>query len=1609
MIAFDNSLYAWYAIFQVITVEQWVDIMFPLMDSYSSFVWIYFVVLVFVGNFFAVNLFLIIINSQFSHTKARENALVKAKAEKRDKILREREERAVENSHTTAVDVLGELCRNLRMKGMAQEAAHLRQVELQAQVAEDREDMIALISEVRKESKYLMSMQDDGKPGRDKVAETLDELVANLEWQLNAESVKFIPANFIKWMVNWVAACQDCIKNDPPMVKKVRDRLMKVMNHPWFGYAVYGAILANAVTMATEGTPVPPDARKSANVAFTFFFLGEMLLKLMAMGFFAYFSDSLNRFDAFIVATSLVDVMLGGGGAMAVLRAFRLMRVFKLARFLPSLRKQLEVIGKSLGGALDFTFVLVLFVFIFAVFGMYLFGGQFGFEDRGPYTKSDSFWQSERANFDDPFWASITVFQIITMEDWPPVMEDAVRETGFLAGMYFVAVIVMGQFILLSLFVAILLEGFAELKAEEEDKLIEDLKKYRETNAWAFQRMKHLMDGVLQARLADFFLQWKETASFRRLAGFKMGNWKVASLAKIREEHKSEWALHAFVRMKQNRQINFRDECFLWWKLVVHEKEKAALLSEERNLVAMQQSDYADISDKDFPTLRRREAKSGGWSSKKNSNAAELETDLPHVARFTRKTSVTEIPLAKDELGSKPDVGCGSGNGHVSHRLTPFLWTQGVSMGSGSDSSSMSDTGMGAGGNAWKKYKAKPAPKLPESKLDAWAVPVKHSLQKSAKIAPKVDISEELEEANEGELPAIEEPPPGPHWSKRDLALCCLGPENCLRVCCARIIASPKFDNLVLVLIATQSVLMAIESPQIEDGSWWRWFLDISNNIFVLVFTLEMLIRIIALGLIYGPTPYLSNSWNRLDFVVVIVAWGDLALEYLVDTQSSIVGVLRVMRLLRALRPLRAIRRAPKLRLIVKTVLASVKPISETLLVCAVFLFIFGILGIQLFGDKFHYCDAPENITSQCMTVESSCIFNKDQCLAARYVWRNSELNFDNLLYAVISLFYLCTGDGWVTMMHQGVDGIGPDTQPQRGHAPIKALYFVSAIVIGNFFLINLFIGVVVDNFARMVILVDQQERNGEIEEDDEFNDAEAAWAQREMLERQKEERKAVAAIGKAESEKRKENPEITRRIRAITKLSTSLHNVKTAAERASLLGDIDDVRERMREQDSIADQIQTLEQEIFDITHGQGEFASSWLHQLVTSIQFELVVSGVIVANVVVMAIEYYNMPDLLIFILACANGLFTLFFIVEAGLKMGGLGCAEYWTSGWNRFDFFVIIVGLLSTLIDLLDLDATIGINPTVLRVLRVFRLTRILRVLRASPGVQALLETIAAAMDQVLSLGTLMLLIFFVYACAGVELFGRVGCSVNECQGFHPHSNFDNFPQAMLALFRVCTADNGYGMLRDTMRVSPHCDDSATCEHDCCAMSWLAALYFVTFVLATKLVLLNVVVAILMVQLNVANEDVLLESLRNQTQRLEDLSMDADDTDLLEELGLEKERTIDVFQSDIMKKKHERDAEQARIEASSRTVLKPTLGGKAQHSSSPSPTKSSPTGSSVKDSAPSSPSKSPSWFPNPAAQESPKTTSSGWFSKSDSSVVPDLADSPTSPISPSSNPK
>ncbi|XP_052361874.1 voltage-dependent T-type calcium channel subunit alpha-1H-like, partial [Oncorhynchus keta] len=168
--------------------------------------------------------------------------------------------------------------------------------------------------------------------------------------------------------------------------------------------------------------------------------------------------------------------------------------------------------------------------------------------------------------------------------------------------------------------------------------------------------------------------------------------------------------------------------------------------------------------------------------------------------------------------------------------------------------------------------------------------------------------------------------------------------------------------------------------------------------------------------------------------------------------------------------------------------------------------------------------------------------------------------------------------------------------------------------------------------------------------------------------------------------------------------------------------------------------------------------------------------------------------------------------------------------------------------------------------------VLSLSSVLKLLKMATGMRALLDTVMQALPQVGNLGLLFMLLFFIYAALGVELFGKLECNdSNPCEGLSRHATFENFGMAFLTLFRVSTGDNWNGIMKDTLR---ECRPE---ERSCLTyLPLMSPVYFVTFVLMAQFVLVNVVVAVLMKHLEESNKEA-----------KEDAEMDA-------EIALEMER-------------------------------------------------------------------------------------------------------------------
>lgn len=271
--------------------------------------------------------------------------------------------------------------------------------------------------------------------------------------------------------------------------------------------------------------------------------------------------------------------------------------------------------------------------------------------------------------------------------------------------------------------------------------------------------------------------------------------------------------------------------------------------------------------------------------------------------------------------------------------------------------------------------------------------------------------------------------------------------ENKFRILCLRIVASKKFDNTIFALIVTSSLKLVWDSYTIEStdsiSAAISYYFDLCITI---AFGLEFLMKIISMGYACTENSYMSDNWNKLDFIIVILSLIDISLS------SINIPAIKVIRLLRTLRPLKLIKHNISMKIVVTALLDSLAAIFNVLLVIIVFWLVFAIIGVGLFAGKLYCCS-------------NTLYETRGDCEKSGFNWKNSRFNYDNIAEAMITLFVVISQESWPNLMNQGIDAKGVDTCPVKNYNPLASIYFISYLVIGNFFLINLFTAVVFEKF----------------------------------------------------------------------------------------------------------------------------------------------------------------------------------------------------------------------------------------------------------------------------------------------------------------------------------------------------------------------------------------------------------------------------------------------------------------------------------------------------------------------------------------------------------------
>eukprot|EP01062_Namystynia_karyoxenos_P080994 TRINITY_DN8825_c0_g1_i1.p1 TRINITY_DN8825_c0_g1~~TRINITY_DN8825_c0_g1_i1.p1 ORF type:complete len:2558 (+),score=908.40 TRINITY_DN8825_c0_g1_i1:72-7676(+) len=248
------------------------------------------------------------------------------------------------------------------------------------------------------------------------------------------------------------------------------------------------------------------------------------------------------------------------------------------------------------------------------------------------------------------------------------------------------------------------------------------------------------------------------------------------------------------------------------------------------------------------------------------------------------------------------------------------------------------------------------------------------------------------------------------------------------------LVESTPFKAFISAVIAFNVLVMCIDHHGV-DRSLER-FIELTSFVCNIIFVLEMLLKWLGLGFWYRRADgkadgYFASGWNVFDCLLVCLAIPDLATAFR-DTSGGPSSELTALRAFRAFRVTRVLRRFKSLQRVIKLIRVSMASAAYLSLIMVLFIFIYTILGIQLFSGSFPGPDSERN-------------------------------NFSSLWEAAITVFTIITGEGWAHAMAVAMDVT----------SPAACLYFISLFSLGNYIFMNLFIALLIDKFASMQLTID--------------------------------------------------------------------------------------------------------------------------------------------------------------------------------------------------------------------------------------------------------------------------------------------------------------------------------------------------------------------------------------------------------------------------------------------------------------------------------------------------------------------------------------------------------
>ncbi|XP_049817851.1 muscle calcium channel subunit alpha-1 isoform X2 [Aethina tumida] len=630
-------------------------------------------------------------------------------------------------------------------------------------------------------------------------------------------------------------------------------------------------------------------------------------------------------------------------------------------------------------------------------------------------------------------------------------------------------------------------------------------------------------------------------------------------------------------------------------------------------------------------------------------------------------------------------------------------------------------------------------------------------------------------------------PPP----DRPQRALFCLYLKNPIRKLCIDVVEWKPFEWLILLTIFANCVALAVYTPfPNSDSNTTNAYLEKIEYIFLVIFTVECIMKIIAYGFIMHPGSYLRNGWNLLDFTIVIIGMISTALSFLTRDSFDV----KALRAFRVLRPLRLVSGVPSLQVVLNSILRAMVPLLHIALLVLFVIIIYAIIGLELFSGKMHFtcynsageemdgahpCD-PTGVGFNCSELGSD--YN---CTGPWGGPNDGITNFDNFGLSMLTVFQCITLEGWTDVLYNIQDAMGRTWQWS---------YFVSMVILGAFFVMNLILGVLSGEFSK---------------------------------EREK-------AKARGDFHKLREKQQLEEDLRGYLDWITQAEDIEPEGENQQNQDARNTVTNEMESTDQLGEE--EIQQDSWfkkrkkDFERVNRRMRRS-CRKAVKSQTFYWLIIVLVFLNTGVLATEHYQQPVWLDDFQEYTNMFFIALFTMEMLLKMYSLGFQGYFVSLFNRFDCFVVIGSITEMVLTNTHVMPPLGIS--------VLRCVRLLRVFKVTKYWRSLSNLVASLLNSIQSIASLLLLLFLfivIFALLGMQVFGG-RFNFKETQE-KSRFNFDSFWQSLLTVFQILTGEDWNAVMYQGIAAYGGVKSPGV----------LACIYFIILFICGNYILLNVFLAI-----------------------------------------------------------------------------------------------------------------------------------------------------------------